>query len=125
MRRLALLLLALAAPAAWGCGVCAEDKMAATYDHAVVQRASANGRVVVFCELAGAVDVERVRKAAKSVRGLDASSVRISANPAALSFALDSTRQSPDAAAAAVQRALDSRTRVKVLRVLGPKAASR
>ena len=37
------------------CGVCAEDKMAATYDHAVVQRAAAQKRLVVYCDVQGHV----------------------------------------------------------------------
>jgi hypothetical protein len=33
---------------AMACGVCLEDKVAATYDYALVQRALAQQRVVVF-----------------------------------------------------------------------------
>ena len=75
----ALLLLAIAAPAAvWACGVCIEDKVAATYDHAVVQRAAATGKAMVYCEIHGSLDTRRWQGAARQVRGLDPASVRVS-----------------------------------------------
>ncbi|HWI81312.1 hypothetical protein [Ramlibacter sp.] len=112
-------LLALAAPAAWGCGVCVEDKVAATYDHAVLQRAAANGQLVMFCGVTGRADAARLRQAAASVRGLDRASVRVSAQPAALSFALDPRRQSPRHAVAALQRALPPGTQVELIKLAG------
>jgi hypothetical protein len=113
-------LLLVQAVGAWGCGVCIEDKVAATYDHPVVQRASARGATVVFCELSGPIDAARIRSAARRLRGLDVASVRVSANPAALSFALDTKQQSPQAAAAALQQAVPPGTRVKLLKLIGP-----
>lgn len=101
-----LLVLALAAPAAWACGVCVEDKVAATYDYAVVQRALSHGQVVVYCEVSGRAAEARLRAAAAKVPGLDRDSVRVSAEPAALSFALDTSKRSPAAAAAALQHAV-------------------
>jgi hypothetical protein len=103
-----LLLFALGAPAVWACGVCVEDKVAATYDYAVVQHALARGQVVVYCEMSGRGrgGDARLRQAAARVPGLDAASVRISAEPAALSFALDAAKRSPAAAAAALQHAV-------------------
>jgi hypothetical protein len=101
-----LLLFALAAPAVWACGVCVEDKVAATYDYAVVQHALARGQVVVYCEMSGRGGDAQLRQAAARVPGLDAASVRISAEPAALSFALDAAKRSPAAAAAALQHAV-------------------
>lgn len=102
-------LIALAAAIAtsdtWACGACLEDKVAATYDYAVIQRARANGDVVVFCDIRGSVAPDRLRAAARVVKGLDVASVRISREPPALSFALDSARQSPEEAAAALERA--------------------
>jgi hypothetical protein len=113
----ALLLLALAAPVAWACGVCVEDKVAATYDYAVVQRALARGQVVVYCEVSGRADAAQLRHAAVKVPALDAASLRISAEPAALSFALDTARQSPKAAVAALQHALPAGTHVHIIRL--------
>jgi hypothetical protein len=113
----ALLLLALAAPVAWACGVCVEDKVAATYDYAVVQRALARGQVVVYCEVSGRADAAQLRHAAVKVPALDAASLRISAEPAALSFALDTARKSPKAAVAALQHALPAGTHVHIIRL--------
>lgn len=114
---LAAVLLALFARTAWPCGACVEDQVAATYDHAVVQRAAAKGHVVVFCRLQGAVDVQRIKAAARGVSGLAVASVRVSAQPPAISFALDTARQSPQAAAAALQQALPG-MRLTVIRQL-------
>jgi hypothetical protein len=107
------------APAAWACGVCVEDKMAATYDHEVVVRAAAKGRAMVFCEIAGPLDVRQVRNAARNVRGIDAASVRVSSQPPAVSFALDA-KQSPQAAVSAMQRGIPSGTHVAVVKVIAP-----
>jgi len=116
------LLLVPAAPAAWGCGVCVEDKVAATYDYAVLQRAAAAGHLVVYCGIDGPADAARLRAAAARVGGIDRGSVRVAAEPAAVSFALDPAQQSPQAAAAALQRALPGRLRIAVLRVADPAA---
>ncbi|MEO8655156.1 MAG: hypothetical protein ABI409_13605 [Ramlibacter sp.] len=112
----ALLLLAIAAPAVWACGVCVEDKVAATYDHAVVRRAAATGKAMVYCEIRGSLDARRWQGAARQVRGLDPASVRVSREPAAISFALDAS-QSPQAAVAALQNAVPG-SRVAIVRLI-------
>ena len=119
-RRAAVLL--AVAPAAWACGVCIEDKVAATYDHEVVLRAAAKGKVMVFCEVAGPLDGRQVRRAARKVRGLDPTSLRTSLQPAAVSFALDA-KQSPQAAVSALQRDIPAGTHVSIVRVIAPTAA--
>jgi hypothetical protein len=101
------------------CGVCAEDKIAATYDHRSVREALARGRVVVYCELAGLPDAGRVRVAAARMRGVDARSVRVSAQPGALSFVLDPRQQSAQAAVLALQAALPPGAKVSILKVEG------
>jgi hypothetical protein len=111
------MLLALSAPAAWACGVCIEDKVAATYDHAVVQRAAANGNAMVYCDIHGPLDEGRWRAAASRMRGVDPASVRVSMQPEAISFALDTARQSPQAAAAALQKAVPG-SRVAIVRLV-------
>ena len=107
--RIAVIALALAgAPASRACGVCVEDKIAATYDHAVLMRATAHGHVVVFAAVDGFTDADALaadaRKSAKNVRGIDAGTVRAAVAPAALSFALDPGLQAPEAAMHAVER---------------------
>lgn len=104
----------LAAPTAiLACGVCDEDKIAATYDHAVVQRAAADGDVMVYSEIAGPLDAARVKAAVGRVPGVRPDSVRVAMQPAALSFALDPNVLSPDAALLAAQRELPSETRLR------------
>jgi hypothetical protein len=113
------LLLAVAVGRAFACGTCVEDKVAATYDHATVQRAAAAGRLMVFCELAGPWDAAKLKAAARRVPGLDAASLRWSREPAALSFALDPGRQSAGAAVLALQAAAPPGARIQVVRVVG------
>lgn len=91
------------------CGACIEDKIAATYDHRVAERAAAAGDVMVFCELNGPFDLSRLKAAAERVRGIKPRSVRISLQPAALSFAVDPRLRSPQAAVDAVQRSLPAK----------------
>jgi hypothetical protein len=113
----------LALAPARACGVCDEDKVAATYDHAVVERAASLGRVVVFCEVRGPLDAPRMRAAARRVKGIDAASLRASADPAALSFVLDGTRQSPQGAVSALQALAPRGTRLAIVRLQGVTAA--
>ena len=100
--------LAAAIPAAQACGVCVEDKVAATYDHAIVMRAIGRGQVVVFASAEGyalGADVAlAMTTAALRVRGIDRASVRSTAAPLALSFALDTSMRSPEEALAAIGR---------------------
>lgn len=114
----------LAASNAMACGACVEDKIAATYDHAVIERAAAKGDVVVFCELKGGmVDTESLKAAAHRVKGVDAKSVRIARQPPALSFALDGAMHSPEEAVTALQRAAPQ-TQITILRLITSSSAS-
>jgi len=93
-------LLAATTLAAKACGVCLEDKVAATYDHALVQRALAQHRVVVFAEPRTSIDASALKAyaaAAARVPGVEAATVRTSAAPASVSFVLDPKRASPGA----------------------------
>ena len=105
-------LLALAGANAVACGVCIEDKVAATYDHAVIERAVGAGRVVVFAEVRSpqpAKDAVRAaRRGASGVRGVDPASVRGAEEPAALSFSLDARVRTPAQALVAAQAAARS-----------------
>ena len=94
----ALLLFAAGCGAAFACGTCDEDKIAATYDHAVVQRAAHAKHAMVYCAVQGAFEPAQLAAAARRLRGVDGASVRVSREPAALSFALDTRRQPVDAA---------------------------
>lgn len=122
--RRALAAVALAAalaafvPASHACGACVEDKVAATYDHGVVERAAASGDVIVFCELTGPLDAAQLKRAVRRMRGVEPQSVRVSMQPAALSFAVDPKLQSPQAAIDAVQRGIAPGTHLRVVRLL-------
>jgi hypothetical protein len=115
-------LLAMQAGAVLACGVCIEDKVAATYDHAVVERAHARKLVMVFVEVVpgpGAVDVAAAGRAARSLPGVDASSVRTRDEPATLSFALDPSVRAPEAAVKAIERAgAKGGAKLKLLKVI-------
>ncbi len=110
--------------AALACGICVEDKVAATYDHAVITRATARHHVVVFAAVEGPAEARAqagaVRQAAARVRGVDAGSVRTASAPQALSFALDPRAASPESALAAIARDPAARgarlTLIKVMR---------
>jgi len=114
----------LAFAPAQACGVCNEDKVAATYDHAVVRRANLQGRVMVFCEVRGALDSRRLKAAASRISGIDVASVRTSANPATVSFALDGRRQSPQTAVNALQAMGPRGTELVIMQVQGNPAAT-
>jgi hypothetical protein len=121
MRRAAIaIVLALQIAPALACGACDEDKIAATYDHAAVQRAKARQRVVDFCDVQGPpLDAASVRRVAAATSGVDAATVRTSAAPATLSFTVDPRKRSPQSAASALQRGAPSGTRIAIVRVLG------
>jgi hypothetical protein len=107
--------------ASLGCGACIEDKVAATYDHAVVLRASASGDVMVFCEVVGPLDAARLKAVVRGVRGVKRRSVRVSARLAALSFAFHPEDRSPQAAVELMQHALARGTRLTIVRLLAAK----
>ena len=97
------------APASLACGACDEDKVAATYDHAVVAAAMARHERVVFVGVDGAVDIEklaaRITAAANRIRGVQKGTLRTSVSPPAFSFALDAA-QKPEAAVARFREAV-------------------
>jgi hypothetical protein len=95
----ALLLAALlgAPAAATACGVCIEDKVAAVFDHGVVERALGAGHHVAFFAVDGlqapAPDTRRQLEAlAASAAGVDRGSARVSVESQSLSVAYDPRR---------------------------------
>src|SRR4029079_5671161 len=128
MRRL-LLSVVLAAPlAVMACGVCEEDKIAATYDPAVVTRAASQARGAGFDEPRASVDAKQVSKAltdiASRTPGIDRASVRASQSPASFSFALDPHAGSPLKTLEALQRgAKIPGLQLSLLRVVGSASA--
>ena len=111
----------LAGPAV-ACGVCIEDKVAVTYDHAVVIDATARRHVVVFAAVEAKGDAQRaardVKSAAVRVRGVDRETVRAAASPAALSFAIDPAVAAPEQALVSIERASSTPVKLSLLRVV-------
>ena len=116
----AALTMTLAPTAGWACGVCIEDKVAATYDHAVVKRAGANGHQVVFVAIEGPVVASalRTRIARTKVAGVVPGTVRTSSDPPAFSFALDDKTRAANAVAEFSKTLGDSRTRLSLVRIM-------
>ena len=119
MRIAAAVVLAIAASQAQACGACDEDKVAVTYDHAVVRRAVAAKQVVVFCSVQGPMyELARAQRIARRTPGLDAASVRTSSQPPTLSYAVDHHKRSVERATSALQRGAPAGTRLSVVRIV-------
>ena len=107
---------------AWSCGLCDEDKVAATYDHAVISRAAAARQTVVFVGVDSPVEpqafAKRVASAASQVRGVLGGSVRTATAPVTFSFVLDPAVQTPAAAVAELRRALNAESGLRILRIV-------
>jgi hypothetical protein len=104
------------------CGACVEDRVAATYDHAVVNNAIARRQQIVFVAVDGPTRAEKIEAriiaAASKVRGVNAGTLRTSIAPQAFSFALDGA-QEPEAAVAGFRKAIgDSSTRLTLMRIM-------
>ena len=123
--RLCLFIATLAASrVTLACGVCIEDRVASTYDHAVVTKAAAEHRVMVFAAVDGQGPAKALaasaQRAAGQVAGVDRASVRSAAEPAAaVSFALDPRAQTPEAALSAIaQNSAQKGLKLTLLRVV-------
>jgi hypothetical protein len=119
---IAALLAAAPCAVTWACGACDEDKIAATYDHAVIDRAMARHHQVVFVAIEGPVSAakisRRVAVAAPKVRGIVTGTLRTSLSPPAFSFALDGT-QRPEVAVSDFEKAVGDRdARLTLVRIM-------
>ena len=93
-RPLAALLLAGAASATLACGYCVEDKIASTYDHALVKRAIAHRHHVAFFHIDGPLapgDATKrwLESVAASTAGVDKGSARVAVDTMTISVAFD------------------------------------
>ncbi|MDQ6620555.1 MAG: hypothetical protein M3Z31_12835 [Pseudomonadota bacterium] len=83
-----------------------------TYDHAVVTAATTKQHAVVFAAVDGKADAtvlaNDIRKVAARTRGVDRDSVRSSAAPLAVSFAVDPKNVTPATAIAAIEKGASS-----------------
>ena len=116
----AVALASLVPLAASACGVCIEDKVAATYDHAVIQRATAKRQQIVFVGIEGPVQATRIdRDLAKAhVPGVVPGTLRTSTSPSAFSFALERTEDPAHALAAFRTAVNDVRAQLTLLRIV-------
>jgi hypothetical protein len=97
--RAAALVLLLASSQAFACGVCVEDKIASTYDHAVIHRALAQKHHVAFFHIDGPLPVNAETKrwlesAIASTAGTDKGTARVAMETLTLSVAYDPKRTS-------------------------------
>ena len=111
---MALLVLGVLALEAQACGICIDDRIASCYDHAVVTAAKAKGHEVVFFAINGDIvrgdDTRRaVLAAIAALPGVQRASGRVSLENAALSFAFDPARTTPQAARRELGRRLGGR----------------
>lgn len=125
MKRIVLALSAATAVAMSGaaiaCGACVEDKVAATYDHAVITQAIRSHRQVAFVavDAPGVANAgRRIAAAARKVRGIDTTTMRTSQSPAALSFVVAQS-EAPERAVAGLRDALnDPAVQLTLVRVM-------
>jgi hypothetical protein len=104
---------------ALACGYCVEDKIASTYDHAVVTRALARKHHVVFFHVDGPLaQGENTKRwlegAVAAAAGVDEGSVRVSVETLTISLAFDPARTS----LAKVQNALERKLAAKKLALM-------
>ena len=118
------LLLTLVSATSFACGYCVEDRIAAVYDHTLLQRSLASGHPVLFFAWDGPVtrdDVSRqkIMALAAAVAGVDKNSTRVSVEPAALALAFDPQQSNAPAVEAALQKKLGS-LKISVVRLQVP-----
>jgi hypothetical protein len=98
---------------ALACGYCVEDKIAATYDHAVVTRALERGQHLAFFHVDGPEPrppaTRRALEDAASMPGVEKASVRISPDLLTLSLAFDPRQVSLAQVMARLDRKLAAR----------------
>lgn len=124
---LASLVAALAAVSALACGYCVEDRIAAVYDHALTQKAAAGGHAVAYFAWDGPAERNaalrlKIQALAQATPGVDAGSVRVAMDPAAIAVAFDPRRTGAAAIGAALAKQL-APLKVSVIPLQPPMAA--
>lgn len=111
MKSAVALLLALHAAAVLACGHCIEDRIAAVYDHAAIERAFARQHHVAFFAIEGELQANSAQRAVleralKKIPGVDAMNLRLSVETASFAVSFDPARISAQKIAASLQRSL-------------------
>ncbi|HVS25723.1 MAG TPA: hypothetical protein VHE58_00155 [Burkholderiales bacterium] len=118
------ILFSVCLPAAFACGYCIEDKIAATYDHQVIAKAVSMGHAVAYAEIVGMPGLstaaeKEITGVVKKVLGVDLGTVRISLETPALSFAYDPRHFTPDGLLLQINRNLaPKRFKVSLIRII-------
>ena len=119
----------LAVSAAHGCGLCAEDRMAATYVHDLVIGAMDRGHQIVFTDVTSRpmtrTEWHLVSWAVQSIRGVMKGSVRISKSPMALSFEIDPKATNAATAIREINRRFGKQSiRISLIQTMTPPAVA-
>ena len=93
------------------CGHCVEDRIAAVYDHALLQQTAARQQRIAYFALEGRFtrgDKERhqIRALVEATPGVNQGSTRVSLEPAALAIAFDPRRSSAESIETLLQKKL-------------------
>jgi hypothetical protein len=105
-----------------GCGVCVEDKVAATYDYRVTEDAARRGHGVAYAEIAGPLagtveTMAAIQQVAEGTPGVIPGSLRLSRAPPAVSFVWDMGRFDLDPVMSAINSQLEPlQLRISLLR---------
>ena len=118
----------LAASVARGCGICAEDRMPATYDHDLVLGAMERGNQIVFTDVTSPqltrAEWHVLSWRAQSVHGVMKDSIRISKSPMALSFEIDPKATTAADAIRDINRRIGKPTRISLVQTMSPRAVA-
>ena len=119
--------LACSSTLAMACGYCVEDRIAAVYDHALLQRTQALKHEIIFFAWDGPLARSEASKQqmvvlGDTVPGIDKGSTRVSMEPAAMAVAFDPQRSSAQAVEAALQKKLGL-MKLSIVRLQTPKEA--
>ena len=122
------LLLALGSSTTLACGYCVEDRIAAVYDHALLQRTLALRHEMIFFAWDGPLarsDASRQKMMAlgEAVPGVDKGSARVSMEPAAVALAFDPQRNSAHGIETALRKKL-SILKLSIVRLQAPPTPS-
>ena len=124
MNRLLAASLLVSASQAFACGVCIDDQVASSYDHAVVTQAKQRGHEVAFFAIEGplvrsAETRGALLRAIRSASGVQGASARVSLENAALSFAYDPRRAERSLIVSGIEKKLYARgLSLRFLRVM-------
>ncbi len=113
---------------AMACGLCIEDKMAATYDHAMVMQAYSQGHSVAFVDMQTVANIDealtkKIVRTLEAATAVDRGSVRVSIDPATASFAFDAHKVAVEDILTTVNRGLTPQMELVLIRTVNKQAS--